>query len=190
MKKYFYIVMAVAVMTCTMAGCSSKKAEESSAASADTEVAQADAEETAGRVNPMVAVDSDAAFEENLGIIVDTSELSKEPQLFIVADKIAECQYTFKNIMGKEIECVFRATKDEELSENLHGVYGELERTNKIEYKKGTVVNINNVKGDEKATVCTWQCEDTYYSMLIKGEFSQMEFASVMDSAMRAIGIL
>jgi len=138
--------------------------------------------------NPMVEITDSAQFNEQLGIPIDPGMLFSEAKMFITFGEFAECQFSFNNIMGDEVKCILRATKNPEVGEHFSGIYEKLTKVNDISYDgKNGVLKIqleSNEAGD--ISVYSWQADDTWYSFVIKGKPSQMEVAEVMDSVMAA----
>jgi len=199
MKKTVSIFLA-AVLVLGLAACGSKKQTQQEgvtqgmtpAAAPATQAAEETTAPAADMVNPMVEITDDAEFGKGLGISIDTGLLFSEAKMFIIDGRVAECQFSFENIMGENVECTLRATKDETMAQDLHGVYDStLKEVNSIDIESDSGIFTVKVEENEAqdTTVYTWQIDDTWYSLVMKGSPSGMEVAEVMDSVMLATGI-
>ena len=188
MKKTISLLL-VLVMAAALAACSSKPEEVT--VPEEPATAETAAEETAGMANPMVEVQDTGDFQKELGIDIDANLLYSDAKLFIISGTIAECQFSFEDVMGNPVDCSLRATRDTTVAENLHGIFGSLEDqpSEKIRTEKGDL-DIRYQRTETGEThVFTWQIDDIYYSLVVMGLPNEMELADVKESAMSAVGV-
>jgi len=192
MKKVFSLIL-VAVLVLGLAACGKKKEVESPThPTAATQAAAATTAAAADMANPMVEITDAAEFGQGLGIDIEADLLYSEAKMFITDGRVAECQFSFENIMGETVECTLRATKDEQLAENLSGVYDStVTEVNRLSYSSpdGAFEITVSENAAQDTLIYTWNLGDVWYSVLFKGKPSQMEVAEVMDSVMLATGI-
>lgn len=195
MKKTFSLILA-AVLVLGLAACGKKKEAETTVPAVPVPtMTQAAAETTAaaaGLANPMVEITDSAEFGQGLGIDIEADLLYSEAKMFITDGRVAECQFSFENVMGENVECTLRATKDEAVAENLSGVYDNtLTEVNRLSYSspEGTFEITVSENAAQDTLIYTWNLGDIWYSVLFRGRPSQVEVAEVMDSVMLATGI-
>lgn len=171
----FVAISLVAILVMSLAACGKKE------------------EKAVGMPNPMVAVESDEAFDKELGISIDTEKLPASPSaMFIISGKLADVRFSLENVEGEEIEYTLRATKEAEEAQMMHGIYDDnMQELTTVDV--GTEGNECTVKEmyskSADTTICTWEWNKTFYSMTYSGTISQMQFAAVMDSVLAAIGM-
>ena len=158
------------------------KADEAKDASSDSE----------NMGNPIVEVADANAFESELGMKIDVSMLPAIERFAIIGGKMAEMDFGLTSVDGDPINCVFRATKDVEMSDMMHGIYDtDLVDGSTIEYSgsNGTA-NVNYVRANtEKSDIWTWSFNDAFYSFTMDNDASQMTIAAILDSLMVASGV-
>lgn len=191
MKKALSLFLVCALVL-GLAACGKKKEEATQPVTLPSEAPTEAQTAAADMANPMVEVTDPSAFGVDLGIGIDTDLLYAEAKMFIIDGRVAECQMSFENIMGENVDCTLRATKDETLAESLPGIYDStLKEVNSIDYSSaGDTFTVKVRENDaQDTTVYTWKLDDTWYSVVLKGKPSQMEVAEVMDSVLLAIGV-
>ena len=207
MRKFAAIALAV-VMIMSLAACGQKSdteaTEATQAAQTETQVfAEPETEETVeapeeeqpsvGMPNPMAQVEADVAFPTELGIYIDAHKLPVYPDaMFIIAGDMADVRFTLENVEGEDVEYCLRATKNAENAEMMHGIFDEnIEEINTVE--AGFDADKCNVKEmyskSADTNICTWEWNDTFFSLTYSGVISQMQFAEVMDSVLMATGM-
>lgn len=152
-------------------------------------------EEQTKMVNPLVDIDSDAEYENQLGIKWDTSYLPGEVKRFIINGKIAQAVFEVESVDGDNVEITLRGTKDEELSHDpvtmIAGIYAtELEDVNSIDISTNDgVIIFNRTRDDaDDYDISYFDYEGVHYTITDDGDLSQMELGEIYDSVMATIG--
>ena len=194
MKKALSIIL-VAAMIIVMVACAKKdntaeittEAAAETAAQPETEAAK---EEPVGMINPMVEINDDKEFETQLGIKIDTSQITAQKKLFIINKDLAHVTWKQTNVNNEEVEFTLRATRNTELGPKSHGIQGELTKINDIEVQgvNGPVTITAASQGNY--TIYTWKVGDTFYSLTYDKSMSQMAMAEVLDQVMFATGTM
>lgn len=132
MKKFFIISLAVLlVLSCS--GCAKKEEKPS-----------------AGIPNPMVETDADGIMEK-LGLSFNVPEGVKDVKYFIIADELAQMQFTLEG----DVECCARIKPSAEF-EDISGMFYEadIKDKGKVGYSEA---EIYRVKTDGKTIdICLW----------------------------------
>lgn len=142
-------------------------------------------EEPVGMPNPMVAVDSDEAFMDQLGISIDTEMLSPEVERFIINNEMAHIVYSASGNDGEDVKLVLRAAKN---NEDISGVYDD------------NMTSFDNVFGNVTVTcrssesngieIYDFYKDDIHFCYMVEGEISQMLFGELFDGVCSACGIV
>lgn len=194
------LFIALTMTVVSLAGCNKTAAtvetKEETPVSEEPEVSADESENMVGMANPMVPVDSDEAFSDQLGIKIDSSYFPTDGlDRYIIGGKLAHVAFNLSDPEGKKVECTFRGTKDDEWAENpvemIAGIYasdfGEAATTTIP--ATGNDIEFNTVYSDsEKITVSYFDYEGVHYTLSIDGNVSQMLIAEVNDSVLYAIG--
>lgn len=152
---------------------------------------KAEEEPIANMANPIEEVADAAAINSALGMSIDTCMMPEIDRFAIIGKKMAEIVFSLTSVDGDPLNCVFRATKDAEMAENIHGIYDtDLIDGSSTEYEGDNgIVNIDYVYANtEKTDIWTWKFNDTYYSFTMDNEASQMTIGAMLDSLMVACG--
>lgn len=205
MKKSHKISMAVvsfAMMT-ALCACSAnvnvteaKSGEEASNVEESKELTGIAEEEKTGMANPMVDVLNDSDFSDKLGIPIDTSFFTGDNlKRFIIGDKLADVRFDVVNVNAETVECMLRATKDDEDNKNpyelIAGVYASDfsdEVTLSYTSDEGDIDMISVDSQSENCYITRWDFNDTHYVFSVFGVTSQMQLATLYDQIMLAIG--
>ena len=153
-------------------------------------------EQMVGMANPMVEVSEDRDFADKLGINIDTSYIVEgDIKRFIIGDKLADVRFDIVNVNGETVECVLRATKDDELTKNpyesIAGVYASDftdEVTTEYPSDEGTVLMTTVYSDDENCSIERWDFDGTHFVFTVFGSASQMQLAALYDQLMLAVG--
>lgn len=127
-----------------------------------------------GIPNPMVSVDSAAAFDA-LGFTIDAPANAKDIDYFIIDKSLAQVDFTLDDI----IYC-YRASKT---TEDISGVYANFDRAARhLSCKRGDVaieIDIKRIIGDMSGFVAAWQDGDVMHSLYAKSALPEETFNSV-----------
>jgi len=192
MKKILALMLA-GIMVLSMAACAKTQ---NPITEEITETQEGEAQKNTGLANPMVEITDSAEFEKQLGIRIDTSMLSDVTGMFIISGDLADVRMEKLNVNAEPVLYTLRATKDADQKDGFQGIQGELKEIAAIDRELGSGKTItilereaaDNADG-QPVTVCTWDLDGTYYSLVIEGMYSQMQFAEVMDSILFATGL-
>ncbi len=156
--------------------------------------------EAVGMPNPIVEIRDDDAFEDRLHIEFDADDMyTRNIAMSIISDKVGQAVFTLDNVNGEPVEWALRFTRDAEFAKNAEqfsGIY-DLDMSEptvtSIKYTSidpddpDITLEITKIRANtEKYDIITWNYRGVYYCLTINGEYSQMQFAEVMDSIVRA----
>lgn len=176
------IALAIIVFGMIFSGCGAKE-----------KTGEVTEQQNVGMPNPIVLVNDDEEFSEQLGIAIDKTKLPAAPEMSIIAGKMAQCDFCLTNVENVEVTCSLRATKDGEMAENMHGIYDEDMSEPVVisqEFGDETIDYTCLYANTEGYTIYTWTSSDgVHYSLTFDGEMSQMQIGAVLDAVMIATGI-
>lgn len=191
------VMMIFALSACDVnINASNPESAEAAASSESGELSGIAEEEMTGMANPMVEVFDDADFAEKLGIPIDTSFFTGENQKrFIIGEMLADVRFDVTNVNGDNVECMFRATKDDEYAKNpyelIAGVYAsDFSDEVSISYPsdEGDIEMFSVDSATENCHITRWDFSGAHYVFSVFGTTSQMQLGALYDSLMLAIG--
>lgn len=146
----------------------------------------------AGMPNPIKEIKDEDEFEDDLGIEIDIDALKDlKPYMRIIGKDVGEVSFVLENVNAEPINWTFRFTKNGRLGkspEAFSGVYdADMSKpvVTEVPLGDGKSVSIKYIMAKrEKYHLYFWRIGDVYYSLSVNGDFSQMQFAAVMDRLM------
>ncbi|MEG1447241.1 MAG: hypothetical protein RSC58_08255 [Ruthenibacterium sp.] len=127
-----------------------------------------------GMPNPMVAVDSAAAF-DTLGFSIDAPAEAKDVDYFIIDKTLAQVDFTLNNI-----QYCYRAKNT---TEDISGVYENFDKAARMETAvrgdEKIDIHIKKIIGDGGGAVAAWQDGDIMHSLFAKSTVAEDVFAEL-----------
>jgi len=133
-----------------------------------------------GMPNPIVEVNGVDDFNTKLGIEMDDSNLPADSAYNIISDQIAEIKYTTKDVNNQEVSVTLRAQKN--TTDDISGIYDDNMTEVTIEYDNFNV--IHRISDSCNADIFDIEKDGIKYDVVIIGDSSQMQIASIMDMAL------
>ena len=141
----------------------------------------------------------DDVFEDRLRIEVDADDLLAKPDSMSMIDgKMGEITFTLTNVEAQEVPWTLRFTRDEALDGDMALFAGVTDE----DVTKGEPIEITYQEDSddpvitleicpfyantEKADVFFWNWRGAYYCVVIRGSYSQMQFAEAFDRILEA----
>ncbi|MEG1924598.1 MAG: hypothetical protein RR415_02510 [Ruthenibacterium sp.] len=132
------------------------------------------ASSTIGIPNPMVAVDSAAAFEA-LGFAIDAPANAADVDYFIIDKTLAQVDFTLN-----DVKYCYRAKKT---TEDISGVYENFDRAARmataVRGDEKIDIHIKKIIGDGGGFVAAWQDGDIMHSLFAKSTVAEDVFTGV-----------
>ena len=151
-----------------------------------------------GMPNPVTEVKNDGEFKDRLGIKINLDELKDlEPEKRIIGNNVGEVSFVLENVNAEPVKWTLRFTKNKEFGkspEAFSGVFDanmskptvtEVPLDGKKQQK--TLKIIHYEAKTEKCQLYFWKLGDVYFSLTVNGDFSQMQYAAVMDRLIEVI---
>lgn len=196
-KRLATVVMAMVLAFGMLCACDDEEetaGTENVSVISETEEASSE-ESEAYMANPMVEYPDDSAFADELGIAIDSSYLPGEKQFFIIGKKLADIRFSVSDPEGRDVECVFRATKDNEDAKNpvegIAGIYAtDLDEAVDLEIPvdDGEIAFYTTYSESGNLNIAYWDYKDVHYTFTAGGGLSQMTLGALYDQLMCAIG--
>ncbi len=195
MKKICFIIVAAALLTASLSGCGAKPAAETEEAVKETvsPVTEAAPETEASEAplvnmpNPMVPIEFSEDFELTLSIPLKAELIAGETEKFIIGNDAAHVAW------NEGVNYTFRATKNAETAEGLHGIFDEKMSAPvaaAFDAGNGKQVDVTRVKAEtEGFTIWTWKDGDTFYTLTADGDVPEENTKDVLGRCMYAAGI-
>lgn len=138
---------------------------------------------------PVVEVTDAKDFSEKLGISIDPSYLAGDKTMNIIAEKMAEINYSVTNVDGNEVLCTLRAAKPGSYSGDICGIVDEMtETTEEYACNESTVAVKHKTPKTEPYEIYEFTYENVDYCFMYQGELSNMLLGELFDGILCAIG--
>lgn len=202
MKKRLSLLLAV-LLAAVLTACGQKAPAETAAPAEVTEAATEAAEETTAAQetaeasseaplvnmpNPMLPITDSEEFDLTLNIPISASVITENAEMFIIGNNAAHIAW------NEDANLTFRATKNAEMAEMLHGIYDEKmsdPETKTFEDGKGGKVDVTYQKAEtEGFGIYSWNAEDTYYTLTADKDLSEEKETDLLDRCLYAAGLL
>lgn len=188
MQKWIAI-LCVSMISFQLCACTGAEGEAVSVSETQEDSTYLEQSTTETIPNPIVEVTDAKTFSEKLGISIDPSYLVGDAAMSIIAEEIAEVNYSVTNVDGDEVLCTLRAAKPGTYSGDICGVFDEMtETTEEYACNESNIAVKHKTPKTEPYEIYEFTYENIDYCFMYQGELSTMLFGELFDGVLCAIG--